>query len=307
MVLKEIYQNLFLQEKEINKEKKDENAIEIDKENDEEQKSEDGKNNIDSIEEEENKINITLNNIFKQGVYIGFIKNNLNFTLQYQTSIYLINTRVLLQEYFFYQLLISHNGCNSFVENIKLNSESFSLQNLFSFISNQFYDNIEQKDHSDILLQNINFINSNTIPTIKVLTKGIIGFNDNNIINEIKIVNFFKNDKFIIFCLDYIPLIYFSIIEHIYFYKEEKSSIQENKNINFIIDLIKIISYYYATAYLEFLKKENEEFINIFYKDIILYDIKIDKKFSLRKKLKPQEVCEKLIDTETLYTVFERC
>ena len=281
----------------------------IEKENDEEKKSdeENDDNDKDSIEEEENKINIGLNNIFKQGVYVGFIKNNLNFTLQYQTSIYLVNSRVLLQEYFFYQLLISHNGLNSYVETIGLNSDSFSLKNLFTFISNQFYDNVEQKNHSDTMLQKIDYINSNIIPTAKVLTKGIVGFNDKNIINEIKIVNFFKNDKFVVFCLDYIPLIYFSIIEHIYFSKEEKSNVQENKNINCIIDLIKIISYYYATAYMEFLIKENEEFINIFFRDIILYDIKVDKNFALRKKLKPQEVCEKLIDTETLYTVFERC
>ena len=58
---------------------------------------------------------------------------------------------------------------------------------------------------------------------------------------------------------------------------------------------------------MEFLIKEDEEFINIFFRDIILYDIKVDKSFALRKKLKPQEICEKLIDTETLYTVFERC
>ena len=309
IVLKEIYQNLFLQEKDIIKQKNDENKIDIEKENDEEKKSdeENDDNDKDSIEEEENKINIGLNNIFKQGVYVGFIKNNLNFTLQYQTSIYLVNSRVLLQEYFFYQLLISHNGLNSYVETIGLNSDSFSLKNLFTFISNQFYDNIEQKNHSDTMLQKIDYINSNIIPTAKVLTKGIVGFNDKNIINEIKIVNFFKNDKFVVFCLDYIPLIYFSIIEHIYFSKEEKSNVQENKNINCIIDLIKIISYYYATAYMEFLIKENEEFINIFFRDIILYDIKVDKNFALRKKLKPQEVCEKLIDTETLYTVFERC
>ena len=309
IVLKEIYQNLFLQEKDIIKQKNEENKIDIEKENDEEKKSdeENDDNDKDSIEEEENKINIGLNNIFKQGVYVGFIKNNLNFTLQYQTSIYLVNSRVLLQEYFFYQLLISHNGLNSYVETIGLNSDSFSLKNLFTFISNQFYDNIEQKNHSDTMLQKIDYINSNIIPTAKVLTKGIIGFNDKNIINEIKIVNFFKNDKFVVFCLDYIPLIYFSIIEHIYFSKEEKSNVQENKNINCIIDLIKIISYYYATAYMEFLIKENEEFINIFFRDIILYDIKVDKNFALRKKLKPQEVCEKLIDTETLYTVFERC
>ena len=219
----------------------------------------------------------------------------------------MINTRVLFQEYFFYQLLISHNGENSFVENIKLNSDSFSLQNLFSFISNQFYDNEEQKNHADIMLQKIDYINSNIMPIAKILTKGIISFDDNNIINEIKIVNFFKNDNFIIFCLDYIPLIYFSVLEHIYFFKEEPSNKQENKNINCIIDLIKIISYYYATAYIEFLKKENEEFITIFLRDIVLYDIKVDKNFALRKKLKPQEICEKLIDTDTLYTVFERC
>ena len=292
IILKEIYQNLFLQEKDIN----DINSQEKKETND---KSE--------IEEDENKINYTINNIFKQGSYIGYIKNNLYFTLQYQTSMYLINTRVLLQEYFFYQILISHDNNNSFVEKIKLSSPFFSLENLFKFISEQFNDNIEKKSHADIMLQKIDYINSNIIPTTKILMKGIIEFDEKNIINEIKMVNFFKNDKFIIFCLDYIPLIYFSIIEHIYFFKEEKSNIQENKNINCIIDLIKIISYYYALAYVEFLKKENEEFINIFFRDIILYDIKADKNFLLRKKLKPQEIYEKLIDTETLYTVFERC
>ena len=308
IVLKEIYQNLFLQEKEIIKQKNQDNKLDIEKENNEEKKSDrENDNDNNSIEEEENKINIALNNIFKQGVYVGFIKNNLNFTLQYQTSIYLVNSRVLLQEYFFYQLLISHNGLNSYVETIRLNSDSFSLNNLFTFISNQFNDSPEHKNHSDLMLKKIDYVNSNIIPTAKVLTKGILDFDDNNIINEIKIINFFKNDKFIVFCLDYIPLIYFSIIEHIYFSKEEKTNIQENKNINCIIDLIKIISYYYATAYMEFLIKENEEFINIFFRDIILYDIKVDKNFALRKKLKPQEICEKLIDTETLYTVFERC
>ena len=293
-ILKEIYENLFLQENDINNKKNKK----------EEEKSE---NEGDSFDEEENKINIALNNIFKLGVYIGFIKDSLFFNLQYQTSIYLINTKVLFQEYFFYQLLISHNGSTSFVEKIKLNSDSFSLKNLLTFISQQFYDNIEKKTHADIMLQKIDYINSQIIPITKILTKGIIEFDDNNIIKEIKIINFFKNNNFIIFCLDYIPLIYFSIIEHIYFFREEKSNIQENKNINCIIDLIKIISYYYATSYVEFLKKENEEFINIFFRDIILYDIKVDKNFALRKKLKPQEICEKLIDTETLYTVFERC
>ena len=299
IILKEIFQNLFLQEKDINEIHSQKNKSNDIEEND--------KDNKDEIEEDENKINYTLNNIFKQGTYIGYIKNNLYFTLQYQTSMYLINTRVLLQEYFFYQILISHDGNNSYVENIKISSEFFSLENLFKFISEQFNDNAEKKNQADIMLQKIDYIKSNIIPTTKILTKGIIEFDENNIINEIKMVNFFKNDKFIVFCLDYISLIYFSIIEHIYFFKEEQSNIQENKNINCIIDLIKIISYYYAIAYIEFLKKENEEFINIFFRDIILYDIKADKNFLLRKKLKPQEIYEKLIDTETLYTVFERC
>ena len=300
LILKEIYQNLFLQEKDINKineQKNNEDMVE-------EEKSEDNNNEID---EDENKINYGLNNIFKEGIYIGYIKNNFCFTLQYQTSMYLINTRALLQEYFFYQLLISHNGNNSFVENIKISSESFSLEKLFSFISEQFSDNEEKNNHAKTMLEKIDYIKSNIIPTTKILSKGIIEFNEDNLINKIKIVNFFKNDKFIVFCMDYIPLIYFSIIEHIYYSKEENSKIQENKNINCIIDIIKIISYYYATAYLDFLKNENEEFINIFFRDIILYDIKSDKNFILRKKLKPQELCEKLIDTAKLYTVFERC
>ena len=300
LILKEIYQNLFLQEKDIykiNEQKNNEDIVE-------EEKSEDNNNEID---EDENKINYGLNNIFKEGIYIGYIKNNFCFTLQYQTSMYLINTRALLQEYFFYQLLISHNGNNSFVENIKISSESFSLEKLFSFISEQFSDNEEKNNHAKTMLEKIDYIKSNIIPTTKILSKGIIEFNEDNLINKIKIVNFFKNDKFIAFCMDYIPLIYFSIIEHIYFSKEENSKIQENKNINCIIDIIKIISYYYATAYLDFLKNENEEFINIFFRDIILYDIKSDKNFILRKKLKPQELCEKLIDTAKLYTVFERC
>ena len=296
IILKEIYQNLFLQEKDINDINTQKN-----KPNDESDE------NKDEIEEDENKINYTLNNIFKQGTYIGYIKNNFFITLQYQTSMYLINTRVLLQEYFFYQILISYDGNNSYVENISLSSEFFSLEKLFSFISEQFNDNIEKNNHADIMLEKIDYIKSNIIPTTKILTKGIIEFDEKDIISGIKMVNFFKNDKFIVFCLDYIPLIYFSIVEHIYFFKEEKSNIQENKNINCIIDLIKIISYYYALAYVEFLKKENEEFINIFFRDIILYDIKADKNFLLRKKLKPQEIYEKLIDTETLYTVFERC
>ena len=297
LILKEIYQNLFVQEE-------DNNQLKNNKNNNEDENK---KNDEINIDEDENKINIVLNNVFKQGIYIGFIKSNSCFTLQYQTSMYLINTRVLLQEYFFYQLLISHNGNNSFVENIKLSSESFSLENLFSFISEQFSGSNKQKEHAEIMSQKIDYIKSNIIPTAKVLTKGIIEFNDNDVINSIKIVNFFLHDKFIIFCLDYIPLIYFSILEHIYFFKEEKSNIQENKNINCIIDLIKIISYYYAVAYMDYIKNESDEYINIFFRDIILYDIQVDKHFLFRKKLQPQEIYEKLIDTNTLYTVFERC
>ena len=88
------------------------NQLNNNKNNNEEENKEDDKIDID---EDENKINIVLNNIFKNGIYIGFIKSNSCFTLQYQKSMYLINTRVLLQEYFFYQLLIIHDGNNSFL------------------------------------------------------------------------------------------------------------------------------------------------------------------------------------------------
>ena len=71
LILKEIYQNLFLQEKDIKNQKKEESKKESDKKSDdEEEKRSDIENNDnndkDSIEEEENKINMNLNNIFKQ-------------------------------------------------------------------------------------------------------------------------------------------------------------------------------------------------------------------------------------------------
>ena len=279
LILKEIFQNLFLQ---------DENNM---------------------IDEDENKINSALDNIFKKGVYIGYIKDLLNFNLQYQTSMYLINTRVLLQEYFFYQLLLSYNNSNSFIENIKINSENtFNLENLLKFIANQFDECTIQQNHAIEMLKNLEKIEKFIIPNVKLYMSSIIDFSEEkNEIKEMKIVNFFKNDNFIIFCLDYIPLIYFSLVEYLYFKQDEFTLLQENKNMNCVIEMIKIVCYYYATACVDYLKHQNEEFANTFFRDIILYDIKIDNNFKLRKKLKSQEVCEKIIDTETLYTVFERC
>ena len=53
--------------------------------------------------------------------------------------------------------------------------------------------------------------------------------------------------------------------------------------------------------------KQTEEFIASFIRDIVLYNMKNDAQFQIRRNVKMAALIEKITDTETLYTVFERC
>ena len=109
-------------------------------------------------------------------------------------------------------------------------------------------------------------------------------------------------------------MIYFSIIELIVkennIIKNKKLGIsnfpQTNDNLNFIIEVYKILSFYFSNFYMEYLSKINIEDANFFLRDIIFNQIKTDN-FFIRKNLKEELIVEKIVDTETLYTVFERC
>ena len=246
--------------------------------------------------------NEILTKIFKHGVYVGYVKDTEYLTLQYETSLYIVNARVLLQEFFMYKVLIGH------VDNIKVGGTGFDLEQLFLFVKDRHSSNKNIQSNIEILLKNIDKVKKETVSKISVLIQSLIEFDGTNV-KSIKTVNLYENDKFINFFVSYIPLIYYSLIEAVYFNQcsASKTTLQENKNLNLIIDLLKIFCFYHSAAYLDFLRSEGDEHTAIFFKEMILGEIARDKNFVLRENLKEDEICEKLTDTQRLYTVFERC
>jgi hypothetical protein len=70
-----------------------------------------------------------------------------------------------------------------------------------------------------------------------------------------------------------------------------------------MIEIIKIYSYYLANLYIEYLSVDDintNKFLKFFFQNL-------KKNFIIRKNLKLEYLIEKIIDTETLYSVFERC
>jgi hypothetical protein len=51
----------------------------------------------------------------------------------------------------------------------------------------------------------------------------------------------------------------------------------------------------------------DDEECNRMLRDYIMTGIKKDSGFFIRKNIKDENLIEKIVDTETLYTVFERC
>ncbi len=253
----------------------------------------------DENDEKNNKI---LTEILKKGFFVGYDFQNDYLFIQYMTSLYIINPKNLLIEFFLYNFLSGDS--KKYIEKIIIKS-NFSFENIILFIENNFP---EKKKKIEIIKNNIDYIKDNIIKKCQFLIKDFFEIDDNYSIKNIKICNFFSNKIYIKFFLSYIPLIYYSIMELIYFNEQNnnKNNIQQNENMNIILDSLRIFCYYQSISYIEYLKKEGEDFTKKFYRDIILYNIK-NNDFIIRKNLKENFIYEKIIDTETLYTVFERC
>ena len=253
----------------------------------------------DENDEKNNKI---LTEILKKGFFVGYDFQNDYLFIQYMTSLYIINPKNLLMEFFLYNFLSGDS--KKYIEKILIKS-NFSFENIILFIENNFP---EKKKKIEIIKNNIDYIKDNIIKKCQFLIKDFFEIDDNYSIKNIKICNFFSNKIYIKFFLSYIPLIYYSIMELIYFNEQNnnKNNIQQNENMNIILDSLRIFCYYQSISYIEYLKKEGEDFTKKFYRDIILYNIK-NNDFIIRKNLKENFIYEKIIDTETLYTVFERC
>ena len=250
--------------------------------------------------------NDIITTILKDNYYVGYDKLNYLTFIQYQTSLYIINTKLLLDEYFLY-LTLSNSQLNK--DTIVINPQSYSLENTLQFINDNFPDkrtyltNIANVINDIcVLLSNISL--SNNLFTLK-----------DNVLHKITIYNFFNNDSFITEFITYIPMLLFSFIEHTYTtitsslssQSNNINAIQSNTNLNYLTELIQIYCHYLSNAYIEYLSKQNEEFIASFMRDIVLYNIKNDVHFQIRHNVKMSALIEKITDTETLYTVFERC
>lgn len=251
--------------------------------------------------ENEKKINENLTEIVKKGVFVGYDLKNNNLFLQYETSLYIINPKTLLLEFILYNFLSGDS--KNFIEKIQIKT-NFSIENVFLFIEKNFPEkNISLKE----IKQNIEYVKNNIIKKISTLIDYFLEIKEFSI-KSFRICNFFLSKKYIKHFLSYMPLIYYSIIELIF--NNEKSNElklnQENLNLNIMMESLKIFCYYQSISYIEYLIKEGIDFTKKFFRDIILFNIK-ESNFNIRKNIKDNMICEKIIDTETLYTVFERC
>ena len=242
-----------------------------------------------------------LTKILKENYLVGYDNTTSTLFLQYQTSLYIINAKFLLDEYFLYLIL---SNSTHYIETINIKQSSYSVNDIFNFV----YDNFpEKREIITEMRNNSNVIDDIISKEINTYTDGMIEY-EGIYIKKVRVINFFTNKNFIENFIAYLPMIYYSIIERL-FKERNANNIQcnVNKNLNLIVDVVKIYSHYLSNAYIEYINKQNEDFMTNFYRDVIFYNIKQDSRFKIRKNVKIEQICEKIIDTETLYTVFERC
>jgi DNA mismatch repair protein MLH1 len=262
----------------------------------------------------EDRRNSYLTEILKNSFYVGYENQNNLLFIQYQTSLYIINCKFLLKEYFLY--LITKGSHQNFI-NLKIKS-SYSVENIFKFIKenclhDKYGDGIIESKFKEVE-QNSIYIEDLIREKIELLKLLGIKINNSLQVEETFLINLFpqgdisniKNMKKNFLC--YIPLIYYSIIEYVSFQsKQIKNSQIINENLNFLLETSKIYAFYLSNYYSEFIRKLPIEQANFLLKECVIALIKSDKDFFLRKNIKEDEILEKIIDTETLYTVFERC
>lgn len=289
--------------------------------------------------------NFYFTDIMKNNFYVGYEnKNNLTF-IQFNTSLFAVNLKFLLEEYFMYMILKSDKSEGNYFVKYKIKSE-YKIENIIDFV--------EQNCTNDFDLFNLSHIKQNKNNIIEILISKVELLRNLGIIinplteqlEEIFLINLFPsvnkknasnsnqenlydeesngNYNNYKFCLSsfkrdflcYIPLIYYSIIELLVNLNKKKLdanlsliqySFQENENLNLVLEIIKIYCHYMASYYIEYLSKTSIEESNFFLRDIFFYDIKKESNFVIRKNIKEEDILEKIIDTETLYTVFERC
>lgn len=254
----------------------------------------------------DNNKNYYSTDVIKNSFYVGYeSKNTLTF-IQFKTSLFMVNTKFLIQEYFLYLFLK-----NESISHIKVKS-NYKIENIISFIEDTC-----KSDYDSQLLKkiknNLDNLNTKFIPNkIEVLKSFDFLINKDTLqLESLPFINIFEESKYMADFLCYVPLFYYSVIELIT--KIElgenisKNQFQMNENLNFILEVYKTLSYYIANYYIEYISNMHIDDANSFLRDTLFYQLKLDGGFFIRKNIKEEDIIEKVVDTETLYTVFERC
>jgi DNA mismatch repair protein MutL len=235
-------------------------------------------------------INENLTNILKDCFYIGYESDNQLAFIQNNTSLYIINIRTLIQEYLLY--LILENKAKKCIEKLKINSQ-YSYKDLITFFKANINPNLNECNFIELLRDKLH-----------ILGRINIFMTEEYNIKEIFFINLGIDNNFKRNFLNNLPLFCYSLMEYLNLEKSRNKNLAESENLNFIIEVCKMYSFYLTNIYIQYLSS-SEHVANAFLNSLFT-DIK-SSLFFVRKNVKESYLIEKIVDTETLYTVFERC
>jgi hypothetical protein len=232
-------------------------------------------------------VNERITNLMKNCYFIGYESDNQLTFVQHDKSLYIINTRTLLQEYFLY--LIFENKQGTLFDKLKVKSQ-YSYNDLITFFKANIDPSFTEGNAKITLNDKLHLLN---LLNIKISTDFQI--------SEIFFIDLAIDNAYRKNFLNNLPIFIYSLIE--YLNQPVNRRLTENENMNFLIEVCKIYTFYLANIYLQYLN--SEQVVNKFLKNL-LTELKVNR-FFIRKNIKENFLIKKIVDTETLYTVFERC
>lgn len=273
---------------------------------------------IDIIYKYENK---EITKIIKNNVYIGIDQDYYGY-LQYDNSLYIFSLYRILEEFIFYSILNMNQSTVS-IDIIILNTinndmNTYSIENVIEYAEELLEIDIDLRlfrkiDYSEIR-KSIKF-HKNLFEILNievdVLENGDIRLYS---IPYIDINKYFGKENKVNINF-YLPLIFYSFLRSSYnFYIKQKKNgfktdLTDLNNVNFIVEIDFILSKFISNAILDVNFNEDTEFFNklrLFF-SLGLNFFKNSSKYVFRNGLLVEDYFEKIVDTQVLYTIFERC
>jgi len=280
----------------------------------------------------EENINNYLTEVVRNSYYIGYDENNSLAFIQNETSLFILNMEFFIFEIILHRIIVK-KGFNL----VKLNIESkFELVNLIKMVEENYFDEICFQDKiknynkskiSIMPILNVDYNLNEKLAILQEILNEFLGikYNENNSIKEILFVDLFEGNIPYEGFVQNLPFLNYSYLKEIY---EKQLNIinnnPENKKLNENIikennleynnfylsnlyQFLKIYTFYLCKFYINFfMNSKDRESNDMFLKNFLFNEIKTNG-FIVRKNTKREMIMEKIIDTETLYTVFERC